>query len=168
MKKIVYVFCLCVLAGVILSGCEKGNTLVTASFSNITMAGSENNTVKIVFSQDDRVDNRYYDVQIKANKNGKIEACKEFNAKKEVSLTTDWQSMTTLLLDEINTEEFVKGSEAVPIVFIFTTTEPIVITLRVVTGGVEDNASGRGQIITSTEICSKEFSLDLKTKEKSL
>ena len=144
------------------AGCEGGNLLRTASFSNITMAGSQDYTIKISFAEDERVDNRYYDIQIKADGAKKIKIGKEFEKKKEAQLSESWQSLTTLLLDEANTETFVKGSEAVTVIYIFNTEEESKITFRVVVGGIEDNASGTGKIITSPEDCSDEFVVKTK------
>jgi len=156
MKKIfclifIFLFCFTITA------CENGNELKTVSFSDVTSAGSENYAFRIDFAKDDRVDDKYYDIQIKADGNKKIQIGKEYEDKKEVSLSSDWKSLTTLMLEIPNTETFTIGREAVSIVYIFTTSERVVITLRAVVGGIEDNAFGTGKIITSPEVCSNEF-----------
>lgn len=156
MKKILLSF-LCVFCLLFCFGCENGNYLRTASFTNITSAGSKNYAFKVVFASDERVDSRYYDIQIKADGEKKIKIGKEFEEKKEVTLSEKWASLTTLLLDEPSTETFTKGSEAVTLVYIFNVQEKTNITVRVVVGGVEENSSGKGQIITSPEEASDEF-----------
>ena len=161
MKKIaIYIFLpiLCLF----LSACESGNMLRTASFSEITSAGSEDYTFKVIFSEDERVDEKYYDIQIKADGNKSIVIGKEFEDKKEVSLTENWQSLTTLLLDEPNTETFTKGKDAITLVYIFNAKQPVKITLRAVVGGITDNAYKTGKIITNPEAASNEFVINTK------
>lgn len=143
-------------------GCESGNTLRTASFTNITMAGSDDYTFRITFSEDERVDERYYDIQIKADGEKKISIGKEFEDKKEIQLSTMWNSLTSLLVEEPNTETFTKGKDAVSLVYIFNAVEKTKVTLRVVVGGIEQNAEGTGQIITSPEDASNEFTIETK------
>lgn len=162
MKKVLSICCLLLVCLFALAGCESGNILQTVSFSNITSAGSEDYTVKVTFMEDKRVDNKYYDIQIKADGQKKIKIGKEFEDKKEVVLTKEWKSLTSLLLEEPNTEKFTKGSDAIALVYIFNVEEKTKITLRAVVGGIEDNATKTGQIITSAEACSKEFDLETK------
>ena len=161
MKKIfaILLFSICCLG---FAGCESGNMLRTASFTNITQAGSEDYTFRITFAEDKRVNDRYYDIQIKADGNKKIKIGREMQEKKEIQLTEKWNSLTTLLASQLNTETFLKGSEATTVVYIFNATEKIKVTLRVVVGGVEENASGTGQIITSPEDASNEFVIETR------
>ena len=146
----------------LLTACENGNTLHTVSFSEITNAGSENYAFRVDFAEDKRVDNKYYDLQIKADGNKKIKIGKEFEEKKEIFLTKDWQSLTTLMLETPDTETFTMGQDAVTIIYIFLAEEKIEITLRAVVGGIENNAKGTGKIITSPESCSEEFKIKTK------
>ncbi len=149
-----------------LAGCENGNMLRTVSFSDVTSAGSDKYTVKAVFAQDKRVDDKYYDLQIKASGDLTISIGEEMQERKVVSLRSEWQSLTTLLLDEKDREMFVKGEDAVMKTYIFSSKQTGAVTFRAVVGGVEENASGKGQIITSPEVCSNEFSVEIKNLEK--
>ena len=162
MKKFVIFFLLILCPCIFLAACEDGNILQTVAFSEISSPGSDNYAFRVDFVEDTRVDNKYYDIQIKANGNKKIRIGKEYDEKKEISLTSDWQSLTTLLLDTPNAETFTMGSEAVSLIYIFTSDESATITLRAVVGGIEDNAFGTGKIITSPEKCSSEFVITTK------
>ena len=157
MKKVLSICFLFLTCMFVFTGCEQGNSLQTVSFSNITSAGSKDYTIKITFADDKRVDNKYYDIQIKADGDKKIRIGKEFSEKKEVVLSNEWKSLTTLLLDEPDTEQFTKGSDAITLIYIFNVEENAKVTFRAVVGGVEDNASKKGKIITSAEECSSEF-----------
>ncbi len=162
MKKILSICFLFLICAITFAGCEEGNSLQTVAFSNITSAGSDDYTVKITFMEDKRVDNKYYDIQIKADGTKKVKIGKEFEEKKEVTLSQEWSSLTTLLLDEPNTETFTKGSDAVMLIYIFNVEEKTKVTFRAVVGGIEDNATKTGQIITSAEACSQEFEISTK------
>jgi len=162
MKRKIFCLIALLLFCLTITACENGNELKTVSFSEITSDGSENYAFRVDFVEDKRVDNKYYDLQIKADGNKKIMLGKEYEEKKEVVLTSDWQSLTTLMLNEPNTEIFTMGSEAESIVYVFTSEEKVIITLRAVVGGVEDNAQGTGKIITSPESCSDEFVIKTK------
>ena len=167
MKKI-FAFLVFFLCGfcIALAGCESGNMLRTVSFYEITGAGSEKYTVKVVYAQDKRVDDKYYDLQIKASGDLTILLGKENDEKKTISLNKEWQSLTSLLAKEEGSETFVKGKDAVCDVYIFTSKQTGTVTFRAVVGGVEENASKKGQIITSPEVCSNEFSVEIKTLAK--
>ena len=161
MKKILSLillpfFCL------LLTACESGNILRTASFTDITSAGSEDYSFKVTFAEDERVDEKYYDLQIKADGEKKISIGKEFEEKKEVLLSDNWQSLTTLLLDEPNTETFIKGKDILTLVYIFNAEEQTKVILRAVVGGTTENASKTGKIITNPEQASSEFVMQTK------
>lgn len=161
MKKIIS-FVLLPIFCLILTACESGNTLRTATFSEITSAGSEDYTFKVMFSEDERVDEKYYDLQIKADGNKKIVIGKEFEEKKEIQLTENWQSLTTLLLREPDTETFTKGKDAGSLIYIFNAEEKTKVILRAVVGGITDNANKTGKIITNPEPASAEFEIETK------
>jgi len=162
MKKFFSILSVFLMSLCVLSGCEESNTVKTVAFSNITGAGSKDYTVKVMFIEDERVDNKYYDIQIKADKEIKIKIGKEMEEKKEISINENWNSLTTLLIDTPNTETFTKGSDAVTLVYIFTSQDKAKITFRAVVGGIEENAYGSGYIITSPEACSDELVLEMK------
>lgn len=167
MKKTIafFVFFLCGFCFA-LCGCENGNMLRTVTFSEATSAGSDKYVVKVVFAEDKRVDDKFYDLQVRANGDLTISIGKEMQEKKVVSIDKEWQSLTTLLLDEKDTERFVKGADAVMTTYIFSSKQTGTVVFRAVVGGVEENASGKGQIITSPEVCSNEFCVDIKNLEK--
>ena len=167
MKKILCFF-VCFLCGlcIAVAGCESENMLRTVSFTNVTGAGSDKHTVKVVFAQDKRVDEKYYDLQIKASGDLTISIGREMEERRVISLNKEWQSLTTLLVSEKDSETFVKGKDAVTLTYIFTSKQVGSVVFRAVVGGVEKNASGKGQIITSPEVCSNEFVVDIRQLEK--
>ena len=162
MKKVFSILSVILISLCVLAGCEASNTVKTVAFSNITSAGSEDYTVRIMFIEDERVDNKYYDIQLKADKPMTIKIGKEMEEKKVIQLSDKWNSLTSLLVDEPNTETFTKGSEAITLVYILTAEAKANITFRAVVGGIEENAFGTGYIITSPEECSDEFVLQTK------
>ena len=155
----IFLFIMCCL---LFAGCESGNELKTVTFYNITSAGSDDYTFRVVFAEDKRVDNKYYDLQIKADGNKTISIGQEMQEKKEVQLSNKWASLTTLMLNEPKTETFTKGSDAQTLVYIFNVKEKTKITIRAVVGGVEENDGKTGYIITSPEDCSEEFVIETK------
>lgn len=149
-----------------ITGCENSNDLRLASFSNITAAGSTDYAIRISFAEDERVDEKFYDVQLKATKAGQLVFWKEGEEKKTLTIDEDnaWRSLTTLIAvseGKPNTEQFIKYSEALTQTYIFNSNQDNTLLFRVVVGEPEDNAQKTGKILTSTEEVSSVFMLKM-------
>lgn len=148
-------------------GCENSNDLQLASFSNVTVAGSTNYTIKVHFSEDKRVEDKSVDTQIYVS-----EPCTlvfwEDNTQKR-TLTVDqkgaWYSLTTLIVrsdKKPNTEEYTKYSEVLDKTYLFNSDKDITMLIRVVIGDTQDNSAGTGKILTNTEKISSPFTVKMK------
>lgn len=166
-KRIVlYIFAS--ISAVCFFGCERTNDLRSASFFDITVPSSQNKTIKVVFEKDSRVDEKFVDIQLRANK-ASIVLCHEEN-KEDFELTfedTKWKSLTTLFYEAQNRsgeEEFKKYKETQSLTYIFSSEEEVVLTFRAVVGEPEQNSLKTGYILTNAKEISDEFKLKLTKK----
>lgn len=165
--KLIKGFFFSVLAVVCLTvcGCEYANYVRTASFSNITASGSDKNTVKVTFEKDTRVNEKAFDIQVRASEEVSINIAEEFKESVGIEfVNTKWNSLTTLLViaeNKPDTEEYQTYKEVQSKTYIMTTDKEVTLTFRVVVGETEDNAAGTGQILTNSKEVSDEFKIKL-------
>ena len=149
-------------------GCEDTNDLRSAYFTNITQPDSSNNTIRVTFEKDSRVDEKYVDIQVRSNKEAKIEINEENKQPEEISFdNTKWNSLTTLLVEgvgESGTEVFRKYKETQSKTYILKTINEIELCFRVVVGDSNENATKTGYILTNAKEVSKEFKIKLKPR----
>lgn len=169
MRKLnIFVLLFCLMF--FLSACENSNKLIIAKFSNVTAAGSSDFAVKVVFEQDDRLSEKYYDLQIMSDVDDvNITFWKEFEDKVTTTIAEKdrWNSLTSLTVSSsglVNTESFQKLKDAKGFTIIFNVDRPVKLFLRIVAGEVEPNDSGLGYVIINTEPVSDEFILDCYMK----
>lgn len=165
MKKIKFL-ALLIICACIFAGCESSNEITVAYLSNATSAGSEDYAVKITFQQDDRVEKKYYDIQIMSDVDdlqftffqegeGKMSAT--------ISQSNRWNSLTSIIYSSMGQEgkeSFEQLKNAVDVIYVFNVEKPAKLFFRVVAGEVEDNADGTGEILANTQPVSADFVLN--------
>lgn len=165
MKKIKFL-ALLIICACIFAGCESSNEITVAYLSNATSAGSEDYAVKITFQQDDRVENKYYDIQIMSDVDdlqftffqegeGKMSAT--------ISQSNRWNSLTSIIYSSMGQEgkeSFEQLKNAVDVIYVINVEKPAKLFFRVVAGEVEDNADGTGEILANTQPVSADFVLN--------
>lgn len=171
MKKIVKLALIIMFVFCFLTGCEQSTMLRTASFSEITSAGSENYGVRVTFATDSRLENKGVDVQVKFNKTGTITMWKENEEKFEYEIleSDEWYSMTTIFTvkdnpENVNKEIFETYDKAIAKTYLFNYDGEgeIEITFRAVVGEIEENAYKTGEILIDTQPVSSQFSIKVK------
>ena len=147
-------------------GCESTNDIRTAYFSNITSAGSSNNTIRVTLQSDKRVDEKFFDIQVRSNKEVSLQVYEENGTAINISFDdTKWKSLTSLMLEgqgKVGTETYKKYSDVQSQTYIFVSSQESELTFRLVVGEVEENASGKGYILSNSKDVSKEFKIKLK------
>lgn len=148
-----------------LFGCEYANNIRTASFSNITAYGSDKNTVKVSFEKDERVNDKYFDIQVRSSEEVALNITEELGESLDVQITdTKWNSLTTLLVNakgKADTEVFEVYKKVQSKTYIITSEKEVTLTFRVVIGEAEKNSKGTGYILTNSKEVSDEFKLKL-------
>lgn len=147
-------------------GCESTNDIRTAYFSNITSAVSSNNTIRVTLQSDKRVDEKFFDIQVRSNEEVSLQVYEENGTPINIFFDdTKWKSLTSLMLEgqgKAGTETFKKYSDVQSQTYIFVSSQEAELTFRLVVGEVEENASGKGYILSNSKDVSKEFKIRLK------
>jgi len=168
MKRIFKVLACCLLFSIIFIGCENTTNIRAASFSDISVSGADSYGVSIKFQSDKRLEGKYVDVQVKADKvidnitiwlDGGTKYTFNFEEK------DSWQSITSILVngqEKPNTEEFEKFEEATGRRYLFSAKEKVTLTFRVMAGDTQDNSQGTGKVLVSSEPISNEFKLKVE------
>ena len=165
-KIVVFLF----LASVfVFFGCESTNDIRCAYFSDITLPGSDSNTIRVNFEKDSRVDEKYVDIQVRSSKDCDV----EINAENEEPVLiyfddTKWKSLTTLLVEgkgQSGTETFKRYKQAQSMTYILKSTESVELLFRVVVGDSNENSDKTGYILTNGKEVSNEFKLKLVPKK---
>lgn len=165
MKKLILpIFC---FVAIFMMGCENSTNLRCATIREITSAGSENYGVSVSFMEDERVKEKFVDVQVKANEECQLVFWEENGEKMTLNLykKDDWYSLTSLIAiaqDKPNTEKFMPFKDAVTKTYIFNSEKPVELTLRVVAGDVEENSQKTGDVLVGSEDISDEFKLKIQ------
>ena len=166
LKKL-FLFC---LIGFCVSffACENTNDIRCASFTNITQPGSDKSEIRVVYEQDERINEKYVDIQIKSSKPIQL----SFNKENEEKLTinfknTAYNSLETLIVeaqDMAGHEDFKKYKEMQSETLIFSSDEDVVLTFKVVVGEKTENSTRTGYILANSKEISNEFKLKLSKK----
>ena len=151
--------------GLFIYGCENANNIRTATFSNITAYGSDKNTIKVSFERDDRVNDKYFDIQIRVSEEIKLNIAEEMKESLEIDISgTRWNSLTTLMVNASgapDTEEFAIYKEVQSKTYIITAPKEVYITFRVVVGEAEENSKKTGYILSNSKEISEEYKVKL-------
>lgn len=176
MKYLKRIFVLAIaILGLTMVACGGPSNIMAASFSDISISSSGSFGVGIKFAEDKRIEDKYVDIQVKANKEMDDMRMWEDGSgtKYKISFKEkgEWQSITVMYAeaqDKAGTEQFVKYSEVLARRIMFSSPEKVDLTFRVVVGDVIDNEKKTGQVLVSSEPISKEFTLKLDTPADNL
>lgn len=125
MKKLKYLLLPLFVLSITLVGCETNNQLRVASISNITAVGSEDFAIRINYQEDERLENKEFDVQLKCDTSDvKLTLWKENEQKvtSNITIKERWVSLTSLKADSAGIsgqETFKKLKDAVDESYIF-------------------------------------------------
>lgn len=165
-KNIIFALIICALSFT-LSACEKSTQIKAASIREITTSGSDIYGVSISYADDDRLEGKGTDIQIKFNNIGTIKIGKEHQDKFDYKINDydEWYSMTAILAEKDGKqgqEKFEKYEDALTKTYLFQYDGDIKITFRVVIGEIEENSAGTGEILAGSEPISDNFTLKIK------
>lgn len=148
------------------SGCESTNEMRTAYFNNITAPGSPQNTIKVTLQSDKMVDEKYFDIQVRSDRELEVQVYEENGQSITINLDdTRWNSLTTLMVEgegKSGTETYEKYKMVQSKTYVFISPEEATLTFRLVVGEPEENSLKTGYILTNSKEVSNEFKLKLK------
>ena len=165
-SKIFVVFFL-IISIFFLFACENSTQLRCATISEITSSGSDNYAVRINYLKDNRLKEKYTDVQIKCDKVCQLIFWEENQEKITLNIDDfdEWFSLTSLIFqanDREGEETFEKFTDATGKTYLFNYDGTLQITLRVVAGDIEDNSAGTGKILVGSEPISPQLTIKIK------
>jgi len=171
MKRLFKLSAIIFFAFSLLTGCEQSTQLRTASFNEITSAGSEDYGIRVSFASDDRLEGKGVDVQVKFNKTGTITMWQENEEKFEYEIleSDEWYSMETIFTikdkkENVNTEKFETHDKVTTKTYLFNYNGEggIELTFRAVAGDIQENGYKTGQILLDSTPISNQFTLKIK------
>ena len=150
-----------------LFGCETENSLKTAHISDKTNDLSTKYAVLFALDEDDRLTEKYVDIQLKSNKQDQQLSIFEEN-KNALTITLPekdfWYNMSYLISRANGTKEagYQKYEDFGTKHFVFTTENDVDITFRVVCGDLKKNEETQEEIMVLSEPISKETTIKMK------
>ena len=167
MKKF-FVGILCVFFSVLLLACENETQLRVAHIGDNTAALSTDYSIKVTLDNDDRVKDKYVDLQLKTNNDGQILVFgDELSEKANLVFTKKdyWYNLTYLINQshqDATEDGYKKYEEYGDKVFNFYTNQDCEVTFRIVAGKLKTNEDTHEQILLLTEDISDEINMKLK------
>ncbi len=166
-KNVAIISFLLIISCFFMFACEKSTQIRSASFSEITSAGSKNYGVKVTYSEDKRLKEKGTDIQIKFNKTGTIKIWQEGKEKFDYVIEDfdEWQSMTHILNQAYGKGEgdkFEKYQDVLSKSYLFNFDGNIKITFRAIVGEIEKNSDESGEILVGGQTISDNFTLNVK------
>ena len=143
-------------------GCTSETKLKFAHISEMTSGNSTNYSVKVVLDEDDRMEERFVDLQIKSDKPKQFLTIGEENEQhKTVCLDEKnyWYNLTFLLSGD---EDYQTYKDYGTKIFNFTAKNDVKLTFRVVAGKVKQNEETGEKILVLSEDISDEVVIDVK------
>ncbi len=171
MKKLLLIV-ICVCFSFIFTACETQTQVRCAYISDITAALSTKHSVKVVLDDDERVNEKFVDVQIKSNKENQfLQFCEENHQGYSLFLPkADYWYNLTYLISQTNGAAGEAGYEVYQDygnkVFNLTSKNDVELTFRVVVGQIKDNEESGEQILVLSERVSKEVSIEVKANKE--
>lgn len=167
MKKIILIF-LCVCFSFCLVGCESDSELRVAHITNATMAESTNYSIKVVLDQDERVEQKYVDLQIMVDRPEQVVLFAEEN-KDPSTLVFEkenyWYNLCYLTKGD-GENDYQKYADFGTRVFNFSVQNDVKMKFRVVAGDIKQNSQTGEKILVLSEDISKIFTLNAKADKK--
>lgn len=164
---IILCVCFCFMAG-----CEAETKLRTAHISEITGALSTDYGIKVVLDKDDRVADKFVDLQIKSSEAEQVLTFgEERGTQYSICLPKSeyWYNLTYLISktngvsDESGYQNYEDYGNKV---FLFSADNDVNLTFRVVTGDVKKNTDSGEEILVLSEDISTEVTVAVKKHKK--
>ncbi|MGN1200987.1 MAG: hypothetical protein ACI4R8_01800 [Candidatus Caccovivens sp.] len=174
MKKVkrCFLIVLCVCFSFILLGCESETKVRSAFISDMTGPLSTRYSIKVVLEEDDRVSDKYVDLQLKVNQENQQLLFGEENGDEytlRLPKSDYWYNLTYLISQTNGTgvEAGYKNYEDFGTrVFNFASNNDCKVTFRVVVGQVKTNEETGENILVLSEDISEEVTVDVKKYEE--
>ena len=153
-----------------MAGCDSQG-LQCAHLNDATQGLSTNYAVRMVLDNDERVVEKYVDLQIKSSVDGtRLNFGLEGHEKQEIVIdeADEWYNLTVLVAAAngmSGKEEYEKYADKGNLTYLFTTQTDATLKFRVVVGEAVQNDAGSGYVLTSTEKISNELEMDVKTEK---
>ena len=167
MKKFLLVF-LCVCFSFLAFGCEIETQLRVATISNMTSKLSTHYSIRVNLEKDDRVAERYVDLQIKSSKENQTLRFGEENADAYTITLEDkdyWYNLTYLISKTNGLEvegEYQKYEDFGSKIFNFSSQNDVEISFRVVAGKEKENSETGEKILVLSEDISDVLTIKVK------
>lgn len=171
MKK-VFLSIMCVCFCLLLFGCDNETMLRVVHFSNNTLGKSTTYSFQVVLDDDDRVQGKYVDLQIKSDKEKQHIQIGEQN-KDDCEVTLDkkdfWYNLT-YLIDKTNgvsaESGYLKFEQHGNKIFNLTVPNDVKLTFRFVAGSIKKDAESEEEILVLDEPISDEFVINARKHAK--
>lgn len=157
-------FCFC-------CGCETQTTLLVAHISDCTLGNSTSYSVKVELDDDDRMEEKYVDVQIMSSE-GEASVSIGEHGKEKISVYFDkkdyWYNLTYLIdkANGVTTEGgYQKYQQFGSKIYNLTSKVDLKLTFRVVVGNLKKNSQTNEEILVLSEPVSNEFMLKMKKNQ---
>lgn len=148
-------------------GCENETKLNVAHISDNTAAQSTNYSIKVVLDDDERVQEKYVDLQIKTDKENQQMSFGEDRKGQELLLfekKDHWYNLLYLLKQSTGVaSEYKLYKEYGSVVYNFSVPNDVKVTFRVVAGNIKESDDGKETILVLSEEISNE--LEIKAKK---
>lgn len=166
MKKI-FVIILCVCFSFLFFGCETDNSLKTAHISDKTNALSTKYSILVSLDEDERLTEKYVDIQLKSDKqNQTLSVFEENNDALTISLPEKdfWYNFSYLISKANGTKEagYQKYEDFGTKHFVFMTQNDVDITFRVVCGDLKKTEETQEEVMVLSKPISKEVLVKMK------
>lgn len=171
MKKFFLMF-LCVCLSFTLIGCESETAVRAGHISEITGALSTEYAIKVTLDDDDRVNEKFVDIQVRASEPEQILTFNEENHDPfAIFLPKNdyWYNLTYLISQSNGTQEKEKYKSYEDFgtrVFMFSSQNDVKLTFRVVVGQTKTNDETQEEILVLSEPISEEVEVRVKKAEK--
>ena len=166
MKKI-FIVILCVCFSFLFFGCETENSLKTAHISDKTGDFSTKYSILVSLDEDDRLTEKYVDIQLKSDKQNQIlSVFEENNDALTISLPEKdfWYNFSYLISKANGTKEvgYQKYEDFGTKHFVFMTQNDVDITFRVVCGDLKKTEETQEEVMVLSKPISKEVLVKMK------
>lgn len=167
-----FVMLLCLSCCFVLFACENATLVRAGHISEITGALSTDYAIKVTLDKDDRVDEKYVDLQIKSSEDEQILTFGEENSESYVIFVPkkDYWYNLTYLISQANGisdgESYKKYEDFGSRVFMFKAQNDVDLTFRVVAGQTKTNKETKEEILVLGEAISEEVTVKMKKSEK--
>lgn len=174
MKKIrnLILIVLCVCFSFVLVGCESETKVRSAFISDISGALSTRYSIRVALEKDDRVNDKYVDLQIKVDKENQQLLFGEENGDAytlRLERNDYWYNLNYLIsrTNALKVEgEYQNYQDFGTKVFNFSANNDCKLTFRVVAGQEKKNEETGERILVVSEDISEEVTIDVKKNEK--